>query len=117
VHQDDQGWTTASVGNACSGSSLELRADTVSVGVADFVEDIERLLPGLPGPIEVARAVVGVTDLAEDDRDAVAVAEVAADGESLFVAVGGFSVVAEVVVGVAEAVPGGGLQLAVADLL
>ena len=72
----------------------------------DFLEDDERLLPGLAGLRQLAGGVVGVTEVGESVRFVEAVAEFPEDAERTLVAGGGFGEVAELVLGVAQAVPG-----------
>ena len=86
----------------------------VGVGMAEFVEYVDSLFPDFTGGIVVAGGVEGA---AEGVGFAVPVADVPAQVDGALLAGGRLLVLAEVVVGVAEAVPGGGLALAVADLL
>ena len=78
----------------------------VGVGMAEFVEYVDRLFPDFTGGIVVADGVEGIAEAAEGVGFAVPVADVPAQVDGALVAGGRLLVLAEVVVGVAEAVPG-----------
>ena len=44
----------------------DLAADLVGVGVIEFGEDVQGLLPGVVGCVGVVRGVVGVAEAVED---------------------------------------------------
>lgn len=92
-------------------------AELVGVGVVEFVEDAQSVLPGGSGGVGIGGGVVCVAEMGEGGGFGVAVAEVAAQVNGVPVAGDGFVSAAEAAVGVAETVPGGGLPVAVADLL
>jgi hypothetical protein len=84
--------------------------------MAQVVEDLQSLLPGLHGGLELAVGLPGVTEVAQSNGFVEAVGKFAVQAECPLVAGGGLSEVAEVVLGVAQAVPGSCLALAVPDL-
>lgn len=81
-------------------------ANVVGVGVAEFVEDVEGLLPEAPGCGKVFAGAAGVAEVGEGFGFVIAGAGLSKQVEGVTVAVRGALVAAEVVVGVAEAVPG-----------
>src|SRR5437016_2994473 len=85
-------------------ADIELHPYLYGVGVVELVEDVQRLLPGDPGGVRVARGVVGVAEIDERLGLPVAVAEVTPQRQGPLVADDRLVVVTELVVGVAEAV-------------
>src|SRR5690348_7690100 len=88
-----------------------LGPDPVAVGVAEFVQQTQRLGPRPAGRARVARAVVDVAQTIERACLVIPVGELPAQVEGPFVAGDGALVIAELVVDVAEAIPGGGLPV------
>src|SRR5437762_6635620 len=86
--------------------SAQLVADGGGVGVAQLVEDLQRVLPRLPGRVGGAARVVQVADVRDGLRFAVAVASLAEQGDRALVARDRLVVPAEMVPGVPDAVPG-----------
>src|ERR1700722_3731305 len=94
----------------------ELGPELLDAGVPELVEDVQRLLPGIPGLSRVAAGIVGVTEVGEDLSFVGAVGEFAEQAERLPVAGEGFAVLPEVVIGIAEAVQGRGFAAAVGQM-
>jgi hypothetical protein len=80
--------------------------------VPQLIQRAQRLGPGPAGRAQVAHALVDVAEPVERARLVVPVGELAAQVQGPLVAGDGAMVVAELVVDVAEAVPGGGLPVA-----
>jgi hypothetical protein len=94
----------------------EFRADMLGVGVVEVDQDGQCKLPGVAGGVEVAGDVVGLAEVGEKGGLVVAVV-LPGQVDGVLVAGDGLVVLAEVVVGVADAVPGNGLPVAVAEFL
>lgn len=91
--------------------------ELVGVGVVEFGEDGQGVLPGVLSGVAIAGGVVRVAEVDEGGGLPLAVAEGAEEVEGALVAGDGLVVVAELVVGVAEAVPGGGFPPPVAEFV
>ena len=81
--------------------AAELGPDLAGVGALQIVEDVQGLLPGLPGSGPVPGRVAGVAEMVECLGLAVALAELAEDTEGAVVAGCRFVMLPEVVVGAA----------------
>src|SRR5262249_35982927 len=95
---------------------VEFGPDCVGVGVAEFFEDRQGLLPGSAGGGVVPSGEVGVAEVVKGDGFRVVGVEFAPQADGLLVAGDGLGVVAKVVVGVAEAVEGGRFAVAVTQV-
>src|SRR4051794_31083469 len=91
-------------------------AKRVRLGVMHFGEDVQGVLPGGVSCSVVAYGEAGIAKTGEAGGFLVVVAEFVEQVDGAPVAVGGLRLAGEVV-GVAEAVPGVGLAVAVADVL
>src|SRR5215218_2941234 len=87
---------------------MEFGTDGLGVGVVDFVENGQSVLPGVLAGRGIADGVVGVADVGEDGCFAVAFADVPEQVNGVLEAGDGLGVVAQMVVSVADAVPGVG---------
>jgi hypothetical protein len=94
---------------------VESGHDLVAVGVADLVEDAQRLRPGPAGRLGVACAVLDVAETGEAVSFVEPVGEVPVEADRLLVAPDGPLLMTEVMVNEAEAVPGGRLPAALAQ--
>src|SRR6202161_3990834 len=83
----------------------ELGADLLRVGMMQIVEDVQGLLPRLPGLLSPAAGVVGVAEVGDRDGFLVAVSDFPVKAECLPVAVGRLVQPPEVMLGVTDAVP------------
>jgi len=92
----------------------ELGANLPSVGMVQLVEDLQRLLPRLPGLGWLPGNFAGVAEAGEGFCFVEAVACFTEEAERVLVAGGGFSETAHAVLGVAQAVPDTSLKSAVA---
>jgi len=54
-------------------------------GKVEVVEDVQGLLPGVAGRIEIAGGMVGVAEMAQSGGQAIAVPEFPLEGEGLLV--------------------------------
>src|SRR5215831_114001 len=111
------GLTRCGSGGRTGAETGELVADLLGVGVAEVVQDDERFFPGrsrLPG---VPGGVPGIPDAVERLGLAPSVAHLTVQVEGALVASGRLGMVTEVMVGIAQAVPGGCLQLGIAEFL
>jgi hypothetical protein len=93
----------------------EFGADLGGVGVAQVLQDVQGLPPGVLGGGEVCGGGAGVAEAAQSVGLAEEFAEVAEHAEGMLVARRGVIKAAELVLGIAEAVPGLGLADEVAD--
>lgn len=76
---------------------LQLGADLVRVGVGEFVEDLQGVLPGVAGGLRVAGGVISVAKVGESAGFAITVAEILKQAEGALIAGDGLGMVAEVV--------------------
>src|SRR5256885_15791114 len=97
--------------------AAEFGADQVGVGVVYLVEDAQCLCPGPAGRGDVARALVAVAEMAENQGFGAFVVCGPDEPEGCLVGGDGLAVAAQVVVGVADAVPGARLALLVIGML
>jgi hypothetical protein len=99
------------------GQDLEKRPDLRRLGVVQFLEDRQRLLPGLARGWRAPEGGMGLAQVDERPGLVVAVAKRAVQGQGPPVAGKCLEALAEVMAGEADAVPGGGLPALVAGLL
>src|ERR1700685_3931631 len=83
----------------------ELGADLLRVGMMQVVEDVQGLLPRLPGLLSPAAGVVCVAKVGDRDGFLVAVADFPVEAQCLLVAVGRLAQPPEGMLGVTDAVP------------
>jgi len=83
----------------------ELGADLLRVGMMQVVEDVQGLLPRLPGLLSPAAGVAGVAKVGDRDGFLVAVTDFPVEAECLPIAVGRLVQPPEVMFGVTDAVP------------
>src|SRR5712691_5467730 len=93
-----------SITGVCCGPG-EFGADSLGVGMADAVEDVQGVPPGLAGGLRAACTVVGVAEVSQDDGLPVEFSGRGEEAQSLLVAPDGLLVLTEPVMDVAEAVP------------
>ena len=65
---------------------VEFGADLVGVGVTQVCEDVQGLLPGIPGGSQVSGSGAGVAEAGQGVGLTVELAEVAEDGQGVLVA-------------------------------
>ena len=99
-----------------SNAGAQLDRDRVRLMAAEFVEDLVRLPPGVPGRRSVTGRVVDVAKVGQRVRLLVAVADTLVRVDGLPIALQGTQVIAELVVEVAEAVQAARPGPQVADL-
>lgn len=91
--------------------------DAVGIGVAQRVEDVQSLLPGVAGRGDVPAGLVRFGESGQRGGFEIAVAELPPQVDCSLVIGDGVAVVAEMAVDVGEAVQGGGLTVMVDELL